>query len=107
MNDQENGQLNPLGINALRTFPTYDNISWGARTLASANVADDDWKYISVRRLTLYLEQSLIQGLQWVVFEPNDAALWARDPAERERFPAPALPAGRVRRRDAVPSHIR
>ena len=78
MNDQENGQLNPLGINALRTFPTYDNISWGARTLASANVADDDWKYISVRRLTLYLEQSLIQGLQWVVFEPNDAALWAQ-----------------------------
>ncbi|NWM24978.1 phage tail protein, partial [Escherichia coli] len=42
------------------------------------NVADDDWKYISVRRLTLYLEQSLIQGLQWVVFEPNDAALWAQ-----------------------------
>jgi len=78
MNDQENGQLNPLGINALRTFPIYDNISWGARTLAAANVADDDWKYISVRRLTLYLEQSLIQGLQWVVFEPNDAALWAQ-----------------------------
>lgn len=78
MNDQENGQLNPLGINALRTFPTYDNISWGARTLASANVADDDWKYISVRRLTLYLEQSLTQGLQWVVFEPNDASLWAQ-----------------------------
>lgn len=78
MNDQENGQINPLGINALRTFPTYDNIAWGARTLAAANVADDDWKYISVRRLTLYLEQSLIQGLQWVVFEPNDAALWAQ-----------------------------
>jgi phage tail sheath protein FI len=78
MNDQENGQINPLGINALRTFPTYDNISWGARTLAAANVADDDWKYVPVRRLTLYLEQSLIQGLQWVVFEPNDAALWAQ-----------------------------
>lgn len=78
MNDQENGQINPLGINALRTFPIYDNIAWGARTLAAPNVADDDWKYISVRRLTLYLEQSLIQGLQWVVFEPNDAALWAQ-----------------------------
>lgn len=78
MNDQENGQINPLGINALRTFPIYDNISWGARTLAAANVADDDWKYVSVRRLTLYLEQSLIQGLQWVVFEPNDAALWSQ-----------------------------
>lgn len=78
MNDGENGQINPLGINALRTFPTYDNVAWGARTLASPNVADDDWKYVSVRRLTLYLEQSLIQGLQWVVFEPNDAALWAQ-----------------------------
>lgn len=78
MNDQENGQINPLGINALRTFPVYDNIVWGARTLAAPNVADDDWKYVSVRRLTLYLEQSLIQGLQWVVFEPNDASLWAQ-----------------------------
>lgn len=78
MNDQENGQINPLGLNALRTFPTYDNISWGARTLASANAADDDWKYISVRRLALYMEQSLVQGLQWVVFEPNGPSLWSQ-----------------------------
>ncbi len=78
MNDQENGVLNPLGLNALRTFPTYGSIAWGARTLASANAADDDWKYLNVRRLTLYMEQSLIQGLQWVVFEPNDESLWAQ-----------------------------
>jgi uncharacterized protein len=78
MNDQENGQINPLGINALRTFPIYENISWGARTLAAANIADEDWKYISVRRLALYIEQSLMQGLQWVVFEPNDDRLWAQ-----------------------------
>ena len=78
MNDQENGQINPLGVNALRTFPIYDNISWGSRTLASANVADEDWKYVPVRRLALYMEQSLIQGLQWVVFEPNDNRLWAQ-----------------------------
>lgn len=78
MNDQENGQINPLGVNALRTFPIYDNISWGSRTLASANQADLDWKYIPVRRLALYIEQSLIQGLQWVVFEPNDDRLWAQ-----------------------------
>jgi phage tail sheath protein FI len=78
MSDQENGQINPLGINALRTFPVYDNISWGARTLAAANIADEDWKYVPVRRLALYIEQSLIQGLQWVVFEPNDEALWAQ-----------------------------
>jgi Bacteriophage tail sheath protein len=78
MNDQENGLINPLGLNALRTFPIYSNISWGARTLAAGNVADDDWKYIPVRRLTLYIEQSVVQGLQWVVFEPNDATLWAQ-----------------------------
>ncbi|MGH6616993.1 phage tail sheath family protein [Sphingomonas sp.] len=78
MNDPENGQINPLGINALRTFPIYDNISWGARTLAAANIADEDWKYVPVRRLALYMEQSLIQGLQWVVFEPNDDRLWAQ-----------------------------
>jgi phage tail sheath protein FI len=78
MNDQENGLINPLGLNAMRTFPIYGNISWGARTLAAGNVADDDWKYIPVRRLTLYIEQSLVQGLQWVVFEPNDDTLWAQ-----------------------------
>lgn len=78
LNDQENGILNPLGLNALRTFPTYDSVAWGARTLASANAADEDWKYLNVRRLALYIEQSLIQGLQWVVFEPNDENLWAQ-----------------------------
>lgn len=78
MSDAENGTLNPLGMNALRNFPIYGNVPWGARTLASANPADDDWKYISVRRLALYIEQSLTQGLQWVVFEPNDESLWAQ-----------------------------
>ncbi|HEX8380449.1 MAG TPA: phage tail sheath C-terminal domain-containing protein [Allosphingosinicella sp.] len=78
MNDTENGLINPLGLNALRTFPIYNNIAWGARTLAAGNVADDDWKYVSVRRLALYIEQSLVQGLQWVVFEPNDETLWAQ-----------------------------
>lgn len=78
MTDQENGILNPMGMNALRTFPTYGNISWGGRTLASPNPASDDWKYINVRRLALYIEQSLVRGLQWVVFEPNDEALWAQ-----------------------------
>lgn len=78
MSDDDNGLLNPLGVNALRTFPIYGNIAWGARTLASANPADDDWKYAPVRRLALYIEQSLAQGLQWAVFEPNDEALWAQ-----------------------------
>ncbi|MFN3076922.1 MAG: phage tail sheath C-terminal domain-containing protein [Alphaproteobacteria bacterium] len=78
MTDQENGLLNPVGMNALRTFPIYGNIAWGARTLAAANPADDDWKYVPVRRLALNIEQSLVRGLQWVVFEPNDATLWAQ-----------------------------
>ncbi|MDB5694170.1 MAG: tail sheath protein [Alphaproteobacteria bacterium] len=78
INDGDNGLLNPLGVNALRTFPVYGNVAWGARTLASANSGDWDWKYISVRRLALFIEESLIQGLQWVVFEPNDEALWAQ-----------------------------
>jgi phage tail sheath protein FI len=78
MTDQENGILNPMGINALRTFPVYGNVSWGAGTLASPNPADDDWKYINVRRLTLFIEQSVIRGLQWVEFEPNDETLWAK-----------------------------
>jgi hypothetical protein len=78
MTDQENGILNPMGLNALRTFPVYGGVSWGARTLASPNPANNDWKYINVRRLTLYIEQSLIRGLQWVVFEPNDEMLWAQ-----------------------------
>jgi len=78
MNDQQNGLINPLGVNALRSFPLYGNVAWGARTLAAANTNDEDWKYIPVRRLALYIEQSLMQGLQWVVFEPNDERLWAQ-----------------------------
>ncbi|MFF7655311.1 phage tail sheath family protein [Streptomyces sp. NPDC007983] len=65
--------LNPKGINALRFFPGMGHRVWGARTLSS----DSAWKYINVRRLFLYLEESIDEGTQWVVFEPNDEALWA------------------------------
>jgi phage tail sheath protein FI len=78
LTDQENGALNPLGINCLRTFPVYSNICWGARTLEGADVIASDWKYVPVRRLTLYLEESLYRGTKWVVFEPNDEPLWAQ-----------------------------
>lgn len=78
MNDDENGLINPLGLNALRTFPVYGNVAWGARTLAAANQAGFDWKYIHVRRLALFIEQSLVNGLQWVAFEANDELLWSR-----------------------------
>jgi phage tail sheath protein FI len=65
--------LNPKGINALRFFPNFGQRVWGARTLSS----DSQWRYINVRRLFLFLEKSIDQGTQWVVFEPNDEALWA------------------------------
>lgn len=75
--DGENGVLNPLAINCLRNFPVYGSICWGARTLNGADQMEDDYKYIPVRRLALYLEESLYRSLKWVVFEPNDEPLWS------------------------------
>jgi phage tail sheath protein FI len=78
LNDRENGALNPLGINCLRNLPVYGNICWGGRTLAGADANASEWKYVPVRRLAYYLEESLFRGLHWVVFEPNDEPLWAQ-----------------------------
>jgi hypothetical protein len=55
----------------------YGVLSWGARTLEGADILESEWKYVPVRRLALYLEESLFQGLKWAVFEPNDETLWA------------------------------
>jgi phage tail sheath protein FI len=78
LNDAENGSINPLGLNCFRTFPIYGSISWGARTLVGSDAEGSQWKYVPVRRLALYLEESLFRGTQWVVFEPNDEPLWAQ-----------------------------
>jgi phage tail sheath protein FI len=78
LNDAENGLLNPLGINCLRSFPVTGRVVWGARTLRGADQLADEYKYIPVRRLALYIEESLYRGTQWVVFEPNDEPLWAQ-----------------------------
>jgi phage tail sheath protein FI len=78
MSDAENGQLNPLAINCLRTLPVYGNVVWGSRTLHGQNDRGSEWKYIPVRRMALFLEESLYRGTQWVVFEPNDEPLWAQ-----------------------------
>jgi Bacteriophage tail sheath protein len=78
LTDPENGVLNPLGINCLRSFPIYGNVAWGARTLDGADVQASEWKYIPVRRFALFLEESLYRGTKWVVFEPNDEPLWAQ-----------------------------
>lgn len=77
MTQAENGELNPLGLNCLRSFPIYGFVCWGARTLAGADAETSEWKYLSVRRFALFLEESLYRGLQWVVFEPNADPLWA------------------------------
>ncbi|MCB5912384.1 phage tail sheath family protein [Streptomyces pinistramenti] len=76
LTDRENGLLNPLGVNALRSFPVIGPLIWGARTLEGADALESEWKYIPVRRLALHVEESLLRGLQWVVFEPNNEQLW-------------------------------
>jgi phage tail sheath protein FI len=78
LTDDENGTLNPLGVNCIRSFPVYGTIAWGARTLRGADQMADEWKYIPVRRTALFIEESLYRGLKWVVFEPNDEPLWAQ-----------------------------
>jgi phage tail sheath protein FI len=78
LTDRENGALNPVGVNCLRNFPVFGNIAWGARTLDGADQQASEWKYVPVRRLALFLEESLFRGTKWVVFEPNDEPLWAQ-----------------------------
>jgi Bacteriophage tail sheath protein len=78
LTDGENGRLNPLGVNCLRSFPVTGNVAWGARTLRGADQLASEWKYVPVRRTALFLEESLYRGLKWVVFEPNDEPLWAQ-----------------------------
>jgi phage tail sheath protein FI len=74
INDGTQDTLNPRGVNAIRKFPERGIRVWGARTLTS----DALWKYVSVRRLFIFLERSIYEGTQFVVFEPNDDRLWAR-----------------------------
>lgn len=78
LNDLQNGQLNPLGINCLRSMGVNGRVVWGARTLRGADASADEYKYLPVRRLALFLEESLYRGTQWAVFEPNDEPLWAQ-----------------------------
>jgi phage tail sheath protein FI len=78
MTDAQNGRLNPIGLNCLRTFPLVGNVSWGSRTMRGADRLSSEWKYIPVRRMALFLEESLYRGLQFAVFEPNDEPLWAQ-----------------------------
>jgi phage tail sheath protein FI len=78
LTDAENGSLNVQAINCLRHFKVYGDVVWGARTLQGNDQAGSQWKYVPIRRLALFLETSLYDGTQWVVFEPNDETLWSQ-----------------------------
>jgi phage tail sheath protein FI len=78
VSDAQNAQINRRGVNCLRTFPVYGPVVWGARTLHGDDDRGSEWKYIPVRRMTLFLEESLTRGTQWAVFEPNDEPLRAQ-----------------------------
>jgi uncharacterized protein len=86
LSDLENGSLNPLGVNCFRTFPLYGPVLWGSRTLVGADAMASQWKYVPVRRMALFLEESLYRGMKWAVFEPNDEPLWASIRLNAEAF---------------------
>ena len=78
----EHDQLNPVGVNVIRSAPGRGIRVWGARTLSS----DPAWRYVNVRRLFSFVEDSLLASMDWVVFEPNDRDLWARISREVNSF---------------------
>ncbi|MGO8917415.1 MAG: phage tail sheath family protein [Stellaceae bacterium] len=73
LTDEEQGELNQAGVNCLRFFPREGILVWGARTLADSA---SEWRYLNVRRLFNMIEESIVRSTRWVVFEPNDMALW-------------------------------
>jgi phage tail sheath protein FI len=73
--DTQQDFLNPVGVNVIRSFPASGIVIWGARTLAT--LSNPEYRYIPVRRTAIFLEQSIYNGIQYAVFEPNDAGLWA------------------------------
>lgn len=79
--DVDGSRLHPLGVNCIRTFPGTGPVVWGARTTDAG-----EWKYLTVRRTALFVEESLDRGTRWARFEPNDEPLWARIRAEAGAF---------------------
>ncbi len=76
MTDQRQGTLNPIGVNCIRNFPGVGTVVFGARTQVTANPSFQQWRYVPVRRMALFIEQTLLLNLGWAVFEPNDVPLW-------------------------------
>jgi hypothetical protein len=75
MTDARQGVLNPISVNCLRDFPNVGTVVFGSRTLAST--FDQQWTYVPVRRMALFLEQTFLANLKWVLFEPNAEPLWS------------------------------
>lgn len=86
MTDARQGTLNPIGVNCLRDFRNVGTVIWGSRTLVTANPAYVQWQYVPVRRMALFLEQTLYANLGWAVFEPNDEFLWVALRSSVEAF---------------------
>jgi len=78
LDDGQVSELQAAGVNCIRDLPGLGPVLWGARTLQGGDPSGSEWKYVSVRRLSIYLEHSIDSGTQWAVFEPNDEPLWAR-----------------------------
>jgi len=76
MTDKQAGVLNEEAVNAIRTFPGVGSVVFGARTLVAKNLSFQQWKYVPVRRMALFIEQTLYRNLGWALFEPNDVPLW-------------------------------
>lgn len=86
MTDMRQGTLNPKGVNCLRDFPGIGTVIFGARTLVTENPSFEQWRYVPVRRMALFIEQTLYRNLGWVVFEPNDDPLWVAIRTSIENF---------------------
>lgn len=82
--DAEQDFLNPAGVNAIRRMPGYGPVVWGTRTRSTR--ANPEWRYVPVRRTAIYIEESIFNGIQWAVFEPNDHRLWSSLRANIESF---------------------
>jgi phage tail sheath protein FI len=76
MTDMRQGVLNPKGVNCIRSFPGVGSVVFGSRTVVTENPAYQQWRYVPVRRMALFIEQTLYNNLGWAVFEPNDEPLW-------------------------------
>ena len=99
----EQGGLNKVGINCIRAFPGRGIRVWGARTLSS----DPEWRYINVRRLFNYISESIMEGTQWSVFEPNDQFLWLQLRNAVTQLPDQDLAVGRAVRQLAAGGLLR